>query len=131
MADAVYHWQIIPRAGIGELKFGMPQPETDKYAGVYGKVLRSGSDRIPDSILQDTLAQFGNSLSEIEKQALLELYSEASPDSTSVTEVRENHGLVLRYEKDRLVEIILSIDHKLANLDAKGVFVLPPEQVLA
>lgn len=131
MAGAINHWEILPRVGVGDLKFGATQSAAESHAGAYGKVVRSGSDRIPDSILQDTLAQFGDSLSESEKQELIKLYSASGPDSTSITEVRGDHGLVLRYEKDRLVEIILSVDHKLANLEGVDVFARPSERVLS
>lgn len=131
IAGEVYHWEILPRAGVGDLKFGATQSSVDSHARAYGNIVRSGSDRIPDSILQDTLAQFGDSLSESEKQELIELYSASGPDSTSITEVRGDRGLVLRYEKDRLVEIILSVDHKLANLGGVDVFAHPSERVLS
>lgn len=125
------YWRISPRSGLGQLRFGEPKAAADTREGIYGAVTRQASDRIPDYTLQDTLAQFGSDLSDEEKQALLALYAESGPDASSVTEVRGDHGLVLRYEQDRLVEITLSPDHSLANLAGKGVFLLPAKDVLA
>jgi hypothetical protein len=121
--------RISPRSGLGRLRFGELKAAADTREGIYGAVTRQASDRIPDSTLQDTLAQFGSDLSDEEKQALLALYAESGPDASSVTEVRGDHGLVLRYEQDRLVEITLSPDHSLANLAGKGVFLLPAKDV--
>ncbi|ASY66747.1 hypothetical protein SJ05684_b57650 (plasmid) [Sinorhizobium sojae CCBAU 05684] len=99
MASEKEYWEILPQAGLGQLKFGDPKAAVDALEDIYGAVTRQASDRIPDSTLQDTLAQFGSDLSDEEKQALLALYAESGPDASSITEVRGDHGLVLRYEQ--------------------------------
>jgi hypothetical protein len=131
MATDRENWEILARSGLGQLKFGDSRAAVDALEDVYGAVTRQASDRIPDSTLQDTLAQFGSDLIDEEKQALLALYAESGPDASSVTEVHGDHGLVLRYEQDRLVEITLSTDHSLSNLSGKNVFLLSAREVLA
>ncbi|MGO4450639.1 hypothetical protein AB4Y96_17115 [Phyllobacterium sp. TAF24] len=122
MSSTVKNWEIHPKMGIGNMRFGITKPNIDTFADIYGVVVRSGSDRIPDSILEDTLKQFGGALSEEEKTSLMTLYTESGPDQTSVTEVRGDHGLILRYERDVLIEVMLSTSHKSTNLLEKPVF---------
>lgn len=108
----------------------MTKAFVEEHRDIYGKLVREMSDRIPDSILQDTIAQFGGDLSEEQKEQLLAVYAQSGPDETSTTQVRGDHGLVLRFEKDRLIEITLSPEHEAATLQHRHVFRHPVADVL-
>ncbi|MFH5210281.1 hypothetical protein ACHIPZ_19030 [Antrihabitans sp. NCIMB 15449] len=99
-------WTVSPREGLGKLKFGMTPAQVDALSDTYGAVTGRRQNAIPDPILRDTLEKFGDAMSEEEKQALIEVYAQNAPPSDSVTETRGNPGLVLRYEADKLAEIM-------------------------
>ncbi len=106
MSGIVDYWEFRPQRGMGGLLFGSRRAEVDALSEVYGAVETSRQDRIPDRILQETLRE--GDLTEEERAEILALYSELGPADTSTTEVRRSGGLVLRYEADRLVEILVS-----------------------
>ncbi|KHO26587.1 hypothetical protein QQ44_13105 [Mycolicibacterium setense] len=117
-------WTVSPGKGLGKLEFGMSAARVDALSDTYGAVTGRGNDRIPDDILRDTLATFGDEMSEEEKQALIAVYAECGPAADSVTETRGNPGLVLRYEADRLVEIMPAQKQRPVFLDGTDVFSL-------
>jgi hypothetical protein len=100
-------WTLRPGTGLGRLTFGMSPVEVDAYADVYGAVESRMADRASDDLLHETLALFGDGLSDEDKQAFIAAYVEHGPPSESVTETRKDSGLVLGYLADRLVEIMV------------------------
>lgn len=123
------HWRIMPKIGLGKLRFGMSRAEVDRFSSVYGTSKGISSDQIPDDILQSTLAQLGEGLTAEEKQEILSLYQESGP--TGETEVRgENSPLVLTYDSDRLVEVLA--DTKVRRLKYRdiAVFEESPQDVI-
>lgn len=64
-------WTIRPREGLGRLEFGMSPAQVDSLSATYGTITGRGADRIADDILRETLAMFGDAMSDDEKQALL------------------------------------------------------------
>jgi hypothetical protein len=125
------NWQVKVKIGLGQLRFGDSQDNVDKFSGIYGASIRRGADRIPDTIMQDTLSQFGEGLSEEEKQQILDLYAEHGPSESSVTEVRGDQGLILTYEADRLVAVMIGRGHAEANIDGQQIFLMNGRDMLA
>ena len=125
------NWMILPRKGLGELKFGMSPAQVDALSDVYGTVTGRVDDRVPDAVLLDTLEKFGDALSEEEKQSLIAAYEESAPPADSVTETRGEPGLVLGYRRSRLVEIMPAVDQRPLFLDGTDVFALPGLEPLA
>jgi len=97
-------WTIRPREGLGRLEFGMPAALVDSLSATYGTITGRGADRVADDMLRETLAMFGDAMSDAEKQAFIAEYADNGPPADSVTETRG--ALVLRYEADRLCEIM-------------------------
>ena len=106
MSDSIDSWEFRPQKGVGHLLLGATRAEVDALSDVYGAAESRTQDRIPDSILQDTLRE--GDLTDEERAEILALYSELGPTESSTTEVRRSGGLVLRYEADKLVEILVS-----------------------
>ncbi|MCV7212159.1 hypothetical protein H7J75_26430 [Mycolicibacterium canariasense] len=115
-------WTIRPRQGLGRLEFGMSPAQVDALSATYGTVTGRGADRISDDLLRETLAMFGDALSDDEKQALIAEYATNGPSADSVTETRGH--LVLRYEADRLCEIMPAGPRHPLFLDGRDVFAL-------
>ena len=113
-------WTVHPRSGLGRLEFGMSPAQVDALAAPYGAVTCRGADRVADEMLRETLAMFGDALSEDEKQAFIAEYTGSGPSADSVTETRGD--LVLRYEADRLCEIMHS--RRPLFLDGSDLFAL-------
>ena len=124
-------WTVFPGKGLGKLKFGMSPAWVDALSDTYGAVTGRGSDRTPDDILRDTLEKFGDGMSEEEKQAFIAVYTASGPSADSVTETRGDPGLILRYEADRLVEIMPAKKHRPLFLDGKDVLSLGAPEALA
>lgn len=89
---------------------------------MYGTVAGRGADRIADDMLRETLEMFGDAVSDHEKQALIAAYADNGPPADSVTETRGD--LVLRYEADRLCEIMPAGPRHPLFLDGRDVFAL-------
>jgi hypothetical protein len=115
-------WDVRPRRGLGRLEFGMSPAQVDALSATYGTVAGRGADRIPDDILRETLEMFGDAMSDDEKQALIAEYADNGPSADSVTETRGD--LVLRYEADRLCEIMPAGPRHPLFLDGSDVFAL-------
>lgn len=98
----------------------MSPAQVDALSATYGIVTGRGADRVADEMLRETLAMFGDALSEDEKQAFIAEYSGGGPSANSVTETRGD--LALRYEADRLCEIMHS--RRPLFLDASDLFAL-------
>ncbi|MDG4665788.1 hypothetical protein [Mycobacterium sp. 236(2023)] len=115
-------WTIRPLKGLGRLEFGMSPAHVDALSATYGTIAGRGPDRIPDDMLRETLEIFGDALSDDEKQALIAAYESDGPTADSVTEIRGE--LVLRYEADRLCEIMPAGTRHPLLLDGRDVFAL-------
>ncbi|MFW8588275.1 hypothetical protein ACOJBM_35960 [Rhizobium beringeri] len=116
------HWRIEPKIGLGKLRFGMSRSQVDRFSSIYGTSKGISSDKIPDDILQSTLAELGEGLIAEEKQEILSVYQESGPTAAGETEVRgDNNPLVLTYDSDRLVEIL--VDTKVRGLKYRGISV--------
>ena len=125
------NWTVFPCVRLGKLEFGMSSAQVDALADIYGAITGRGNDRMPDDILHDTLETFGNAMSEEEKQAFIAAYADSGPSVDSVTEIRGNPGLVLRYEADRLVEIMPAVRQRPLFLDGTDIFSLRELEPLA
>ncbi|MBJ7386696.1 MAG: hypothetical protein JHC55_19635 [Mycolicibacterium sp.] len=117
-------WTVFPRVRLGKLEFGMSPAQVDALSDVYGAITGRAHDRIPDDLLHDTLETFGYAMSEEDKQALIAAYADIGPSTDSVTEVRGNPGLVLRYEADRLVEIMPAMKQRPLFVGGSDIFSL-------
>ncbi|MET4428843.1 hypothetical protein [Mycolicibacterium sp. 624] len=115
-------WTIRPREGLGRLKFGMSPAQVDSLSATYGTITGRGADRIADDMLRETLEMFGDAMSDDEKQALIAEYADTGPPADSVTEIRGD--LVLRYESDRLCEIMPASPRHPLFLASRNVFAL-------
>lgn len=115
-------WTIRPRVGLGRIEFGMSQAQVDALSATYGVISGRGADRVADDTLRETLAMFGDALSDDEKQAFIIEYAGGGPSSDSVTETRGD--LVLRYEADRLCEIMPAHPRRPLFLDGSELFAL-------
>lgn len=115
-------WTIRPRVGLGRLEFGMSPAQVNALSTTYGALTGRGADRVDDDTLRETLAMFGDALSDDEKQAFIIEYAGGGPSSDSVTETRGD--LVLRYEADRLREIMLAHPRRPLFLDGSDLFAL-------
>jgi len=124
-------WTILPREGLGKLRFGMSGAQVDAMSDTYGAITGRVNDVIPDAILRDTLEKFGDAMSEEDKKALLEVYAQTAPPSDSVTETRGNPGLVLRYQADRLVEVMVAKKQRPAILDGRDILSMSAIEALA
>ena len=124
-------WTVFPGKGLGKLKFGMSPAQVDALSDTYGAVTGRGNDRAPDDILRDTLEKFGDAMSEEEKQALIAAYAEQGPSADSVSETRGNPGLVLRYDAERLAEIMPAKKQRPLFLDGKDMLSLSALEALA
>lgn len=124
-------WTVFPRKGLGKLQFGMSPEQVDALSGTYGAVTGRGNDRVSNDLLLDTLEKFGGAMSEEEKQALIDVYAEGGPSADSVTETRGDPGLVLRYQADRLVEIMPARMQRPLLVDGKDIFALRELEPLA
>lgn len=122
-------WTVFPGQGLGQLRFGMSPAQVDALSDTYGAAKGRGNDRIPDDVLRQTLEQFGDAMSEEEKQALIALYAASGPSADSVTETRGQ--LVLSYKADRLVEIMPAKTQGPLFLDGKDVLTLSAREALA
>ncbi|MDQ1194432.1 hypothetical protein [Agrobacterium sp. SORGH_AS 787] len=131
MITAGDDWKIFPREGLGQLKFGMSPAEVDHWSKTYGAIAGRGSDRASDKLLKDTLEQFGGAMSDEEKQAFIAAYAQVGPSSDSVTETRGNPGLILRYEAERLVEIMPAIGQRPIFLDGVDLLAVGALEALA
>lgn len=124
-------WTVFPGKGLGRLEYGMSPAQVDAFSDIYGASTGRGHDRAPDELLRDTLEKFGGAMSDEEKQALIAAYAEDGASVESVTETRGDPGLVLRYEADRLVEIMPAITQRPLFIDGKDVFSLSAWEALA
>lgn len=115
-------WTIRPREGLGRLEFGMSPARVDSLSATYGTITGRGADRVADDMLRETLAMFGDAMSDDEKQAFIAAYTDNGPPADSVTETRG--ALVLRYEADRLCEIMPAGPRHPLFLDGRDVFAL-------
>ena len=115
-------WTIRPREGLGRLEFGMSPAQVDSLSATYGTITGRGADRVADDLLRETLAMFGDAMSDDEKQAFIAAYADNGPPADSVTETRG--ALVLRYEADRLCEIMPAGPRHPLFLDGRDVFAL-------
>ncbi|KQY02862.1 hypothetical protein ASD37_25225 [Mycobacterium sp. Root135] len=115
-------WTIRPRKGLGRLEFGMSPAQVDALSATYGTITGRGADRVDDHLLHETLAMFGDALSDDEKQAFIAAYADNGPPADSVTETRG--ALVLRYDADRLCEIMPAGPRHPLFLDGRDVFAL-------
>ena len=115
-------WTIRPREGLGRLEFGMSPAQVDLLSATYGTITGRGADRVADDLLRETLAMFGDAMSDDEKQAFIAEYADNGPPADSVTETRG--VLVLRYDADRLCEIMPAGPRHPLFLDGKDVFAL-------
>ncbi|MGU3651775.1 hypothetical protein [Mycolicibacterium sp. A43C] len=115
-------WTVHPRSGLGRLEFGMSPAQVDALSATYGVITGRGADRVADDMLRETLAMFGDALSEDEKQAFIAEYTGSGPSADSVTETRGD--LVLRYEADRLCEIMPAHPRRPLFLDGSDLFAL-------
>lgn len=115
-------WTIRPREGLGRLEFGMSPAQVDALSATYGTITGRGADRIADGMLRETLAMFGDAMSDDEKRALIAEYTDGGPPADSVTETRGD--LVLRYEADRLREIMPVGSRHALFLDGRDLFAL-------
>ncbi|MEH3130215.1 MAG: hypothetical protein PGN27_09690 [Mycolicibacterium neoaurum] len=113
-------WTIRPRLGLGRLEFGMSPVQVDALTSTYGARTGRGADRVTDDMLRETLAMFGDAMTDDEKRAFIAEYTGGGPSSDSVTETRGN--VVLRYEADRLCEIMHS--RRPLFLDGRDLFAL-------
>ena len=127
MAD---DWTLRPGTGLGRLTFGMSPTEVDAHADVYGVVESRMADRASDELLNETLALFGDGLSDEDKQAFIAAYAEQGPSADSVTETRRDSGLVLGYRSERLVEIMVA-PQRPVFLEGQNLLALEPAQALA
>ncbi|WP_225341491.1 MULTISPECIES: hypothetical protein [Agrobacterium tumefaciens complex] len=131
MMTAGDDWKIFPRKGLGRLEFGMSPAEVDAWSETYGAIMGRGSDRASDGLLRDTLEKFGGAMSEEEKQAFIAAYAQSGPSPDSVTETRGKPGLVLRYEAERLVEIMPAVGQRPLFLDGVDLLSLSALEALA
>lgn len=115
-------WTIRPREGLGRLTFGMSPAQVDSLSATYGTITGRGADRVADDMLRETLEMFGDAMSDDEKQAFISEYADNGPPADSVTETRGD--LVLRYESDRLCEIMPAGPRHPLFLDGRDVFAL-------
>jgi hypothetical protein len=115
-------WTIRPREGLGGLEFCMSPAQVDSLSATYGTVTGRGADRVADDLLRETLAMFGDAMSDDEKQAFIAEYADNGPAADGVTETRGD--LVLRYEADRLCEIMPAGPRHPLFLDGSDVFAL-------
>ncbi|MBY3417895.1 hypothetical protein HFN87_32100 [Rhizobium laguerreae] len=67
------HWRIEPKIGLGKLRFGMSRSQVDRFSSIYGTSKGISSEKIPDDILQSTLAELGEGLTAEEKQEILSI----------------------------------------------------------
>jgi len=121
-------WTVHPRSGLGRLEFGMSPAQVDALSAIYGVITDRGADRVADEMLRETLAMFGDAMSEDEKQAFIAEYTGSGPSADSVTETRGD--LVLRYEADRLCEIMPAHPRRPLFLDGSDLFALAGLDVL-
>jgi hypothetical protein len=131
MMAAEGDWTIVPRGGLGRLVFGMTPAQVDALAGTYGAITGRGSDAVPDDILRETLEMFGGAMSDEEKQVLREAYAEFAPSADRVTETRGEPGLVLRYEADRLVEVMPAVGQGPLLLDGVDLLAMTGQEAMA
>ena len=115
-------WTIRPREGLGRLEFGMSPAQVDSLSATYGTITGRGADRAADDLLRETLEMFGDAMSDDEKKAFIAEYADNGPLADSVTEIRGD--LVLRYEADRLCEIMPAGPRHPLFLDGRDVFAL-------
>jgi len=113
-------WTIRPREGLGRLEFGMSPAQVDLLSATYGTITGRGADRVADDMLRETLEMFGDAMSDDEKQAFIAEYADNGPPADSVSETRG--ALVLRYEADRLCEIMPAGPRRPLFLDGRDVF---------
>jgi hypothetical protein len=105
MSDSDKDWLFQPKRGVGRLLFGSSPAEVAALSDVYGVAEQTASDRIADTILEDTL--LAGDLTDEERAEILALYGDLGPSGSSFTEARCSGGLVLRYEADELIEILI------------------------
>jgi len=115
-------WTIRPREGLGLLEFGMSPAQVHSLSATYGTVTGRGADRVADDMLLETLEMFGDAMSDDEKQAFIAAYADDGPPADGVTETRGD--LVLRYEADRLCDIMSAGSRHPMFLDGTDIFAL-------
>ncbi len=98
----------------------MSPAQVDALSATYGACTGRAADRVADDMLRETLAMFGDALSDDEKRAFIAEYTDNGPPANSVTETRGD--LVLRYEADQLCEIMHS--GRPLFLDGRDIFAL-------
>lgn len=77
-------WTIRPRVGLGRIEFGMSPAQVDALSATYGVISGRGADRVADDVLRETLAMFGDAMSE-DEQAFIAEYTGSGPSADSVT----------------------------------------------
>lgn len=124
-------WTVRPRVGVGRLVFGMSAAEVNALSDVYGTVAGRGNDRASAALLLETLEMFGGAMSSEEKAALVAAYAEGGPDADAVTETRDETGLVLSYDGDRLVGIMSTLAHRPLLIDGRDLRAMGARDALA
>jgi hypothetical protein len=122
-------WQIFPKKGLGELRFGMSPAEVEFFAGIYGKLDQIvGSSDLSASV-EETIRLFGSDFSESDIAALRKQAAEQAAAAT-LTEIRSSGALALDYEKNRLVSIMISAELSQALFSGRPVFAMPNKELI-
>jgi hypothetical protein len=124
------NWTIFPNQGLGPLRFGVSSTEVDTYAKIFGHRDYSASDYVPDSIVQETLDQFGGDLTDQQKAEFIELLRREGSTGRIVTELRGGGLVSLEYDDEKLSAIMVLPEASSLNLEGIRLFAAPPLEVL-
>lgn len=123
-------WTIIPESGLGHLTFGMSPADVDDLQSAYGTILSERRMEMPQSIIDETLAMFGDSVSEEDKQVFLDGIKQSYQGN--LVQVRSGMGsvLVLEFDAVGLNSIQISDGGEVVNFAGTRLFQSTSEDVL-
>lgn len=98
-------WKIHPRIGLGRIKFGMTESDVNALSATYGEIESERRMDMPQSVIDDTLAMFGDSISEADKQAFLQGIRETYTGNLVQVRKSGKAHLILEFDQDGLVAI--------------------------
>jgi hypothetical protein len=123
-------WKISPKVGLGQMKFGMLPQDVDRYSALYGNLESERQLEMPQNVIEETLALFGDSVSDEDKEAFLEGIKKTYTGNLLQVRTSGNSHIVLEFDQSGLIAIQIGQGCEKAILDDLRIFNLPPADLL-
>ncbi len=124
-------WKIRPKMGLGRLKFGMTKSEVNSLSSIYGEIESERLMEMSESVIDSTLAMFGDTVSSADKQAFMQGIRDTYTGSLVQVRKAQKAHLILEFDQSGLVQIQIGQNSVLLHLGNLSIFQSSVEAVLA